>query len=224
VPPPQQFVVHLHWAQVDDVVFLLDGRRGEYFGLDVDASRHWLALAAGEHPADASAREGVEHLIEAARARGWLASSEPQPVRRRKRRVGAGARAWRSFPVLGAYICLAQAFILVRVRGFAAAYAWARSLAPGATASEHDDASLAAAVRAFTRAEHFVVSRLGPDDCLPRSLALFVFLCRCGVPARHRIGVRRYPFAAHAWVEDGAGRVVDRAEQVTEFTPIAAMS
>ena len=38
-------------------------------------------------------------------------------------------------------------------------------------------------------------------DCLPRALAIFVLLRRQGVPARLCIGVKRYPFGAHAWVE-----------------------
>lgn len=45
-------------------------------------------------------------------------------------------------------------------------------------------------------------------DCLPRSLAIYVLLRRQGVPAMLRIGVKRFPFAAHAWVEC-LGEVLD---------------
>ena len=45
-------------------------------------------------------------------------------------------------------------------------------------------------------------------DCLPRSLTICVLLRRRGVPATLRIGVKRFPFAAHAWVEC-LGEVVD---------------
>lgn len=45
-------------------------------------------------------------------------------------------------------------------------------------------------------------------DCLPRSLAVYVLLRRQGVPATLRIGVKRFPFAAHAWVEC-LGEVLD---------------
>ena len=45
-------------------------------------------------------------------------------------------------------------------------------------------------------------------DCLPRAVAIFVLLGRQGVPARLRIGVKRYPFGAHAWVEC-LGEVLD---------------
>ena len=37
-------------------------------------------------------------------------------------------------------------------------------------------------------------------DCLPRALAGFLLLRRAGVPATLHIGVKRYPFGAHAWV------------------------
>ena len=45
-------------------------------------------------------------------------------------------------------------------------------------------------------------------NCLPRSLAMYVLLKRQGVPAILHIGVKRYPFAAHAWVEC-LGEVLD---------------
>ena len=45
-------------------------------------------------------------------------------------------------------------------------------------------------------------------DCLPRSLAIYILLRRQGVPATLRIGVKRFPFAAHAWVEC-LGEVLD---------------
>lgn len=59
------------------------------------------------------------------------------------------------------------------------------------------------AVRTATR--YYYRRRL---DCLPRSLAIYVLLRRQGVPATLRIGVKRFPFAAHAWVEC-LGEVID---------------
>ena len=38
-------------------------------------------------------------------------------------------------------------------------------------------------------------------DCLPRALTACLLLWRSGVPATLRIGVKRFPFGAHAWVE-----------------------
>ena len=45
-------------------------------------------------------------------------------------------------------------------------------------------------------------------DCLPRALTLYLLLRGRGVPATLRIGVKRYPFGAHAWVEC-LGEVLD---------------
>ena len=60
-----------------------------------------------------------------------------------------------------------------------------------------------AAVRTATRYYHR--RRL---DCLPRALATYLLLRRRGVSATLHIGVKRYPFGAHAWVEC-LGEVLD---------------
>ncbi len=59
------------------------------------------------------------------------------------------------------------------------------------------------AVRAATRC--YWRRRL---DCLPRALTIYLLLRRRGVPATLHIGVKRYPFGAHAWVEC-LGEVLD---------------
>jgi transglutaminase superfamily protein len=54
-------------------------------------------------------------------------------------------------------------------------------------------------------------------DCLPKSLALFYLLRRRGISASLCLGVRKYPFGAHAWVEY-QGRALDQAAvEVAEF-------
>ena len=62
------------------------------------------------------------------------------------------------------------------------------------------------AVRRATR--YYYRPRL---DCLPRALAIFVLLRSRGVSATLHIGVKRYPFGAHAWVECLGGVLDDRA-------------
>lgn len=61
--------------------------------------------------------------------------------------------------------------------------------------------SLGPVIRPFLAAENLIFFRRAPNDCLVRSLALFRYLRWRGIPATHIIGVRRVPFAAHAWVE-----------------------
>ena len=77
------------------------------------------------------------------------------------------------------------------------------------------------ALDAFYRAESVVPMPNAPDDCLPRSLALFVYLRAIGFACEHLIGVRRYPsLTMHAWVEVDGRVVADRASS-QEFVPLA---
>jgi hypothetical protein len=65
------------------------------------------------------------------------------------------------------------------------------------------------------------ISSQGRDDCLPRSFALAVALRRLGVDAQICFGVRKFPFLAHAWVEEG-GRVVNESPgKVQKYTLLA---
>ena len=45
-------------------------------------------------------------------------------------------------------------------------------------------------------------------DCLPKSLTIYYLVRRQGIDASLCIGVKKFPFAGHAWVEYG-GRIVD---------------
>ncbi len=110
--------------------------------------------------------------------------------------------------------------MLLKHRGFHAAYEWARGHRNHASAGAAD---LAAARRSFKRAEHVLPPRLGLNDCLPRSLALYAFLAGAGIGVTHRIGVKRYPFGAHAWVEHEAKPVVASEASVAPFKIIASL-
>ncbi len=79
------------------------------------------------------------------------------------------------------------------------------------------------ALRAFQIAENFITVSDVNIDCLPRSLALHRFLASCDVPAQHCIGVRRYPFGAHAWVEVNGVPVCDTATFVEQFSVLARL-
>ena len=76
------------------------------------------------------------------------------------------------------------------------------------------------AVRTATR--YYFRRRL---DCLPRSLTVYLLLRRRGIPAAFHIGVKRYPFGAHAWVEC-LGEVLDDSANTWRhepYTPIMSM-
>jgi hypothetical protein len=59
----------------------------------------------------------------------------------------------------------------------------------------------------------------GRAACLERSLVLYWWLRRAGVPVEYRMGVQMYPFLAHAWVEFRGQVVNDVPEHVKLFRP-----
>lgn len=56
--------------------------------------------------------------------------------------------------------------------------------------------------------------------CLERSLVLYYSLRRAGVGATLRLGVRAFPFGAHAWVELDGSPVNDDRDRLKDFNPI----
>lgn len=56
--------------------------------------------------------------------------------------------------------------------------------------------------------------------CLPQAVAIARQLRRMGYPVSLVIAVRRFPFAAHAWVECDEDVLTDRQDVRLEYTPI----
>ena len=77
------------------------------------------------------------------------------------------------------------------------------------------------AVALFLKAESVLPNKRGQYDCLPRSLALFRFLRKAGIPAVFSLGVRQHPFAAHAWVSLWGDPLLDRADDLKNFAVLA---
>jgi hypothetical protein len=130
---------------------------------------------------------GHSDLLElAARRSSW---------RRRLRTAALATRAW---------------WLFVRLdRRIARGRFDARSLAPagpprqGAPTARERSEDTWAAVQAATR---WYYRR--QQDCLPKAVTTFELLRRQGLPARLCFGVRKFPFAAHSWVE-ASGLVLD---------------
>jgi len=57
-------------------------------------------------------------------------------------------------------------------------------------------------------------------DCLPKALTTFHLLRRQGIPADLCFGVRKFPFAAHTWVESFGEPLDDNPARVRQFTII----
>lgn len=62
----------------------------------------------------------------------------------------------------------------------------------------------------------------GRAQCLERSLVLYDYLRCRGITAQMRLGIQRYPFMAHAWVEYRGEPINDVPEHVRIFTAFDA--
>jgi hypothetical protein len=63
----------------------------------------------------------------------------------------------------------------------------------------------------------------GRAQCLERSLVLYDYLRCRGIVAEMRLGIQRYPFMAHAWVEYRGEPINDVPEHVRIFTAFDAV-
>jgi len=203
---------------VDGLAVILDLRLGDYVILDKVATAMWRVLLTADPPDRVPLLErqfavpaeqlaaDLEAFLKQCVERGFL-TERPAPLveRRTLRRVRRGAAAQRAW-----WSLLATTRALA-MQGFSSTYRrYAGFAKPVADDRELDDL-VRRAERAFARAEHFFVMRAAPKDCLPRSLALYRFMLSAGIPVDHCIGVMRFPFAAHAWVEC-RGRVLNDSE------------
>lgn len=87
----------------------------------------------------------------------------------------------------------------------------------GAPPVDVDLARVRASTYTVALAAAFVPARI---LCLERSLVLYHQLRRSGVPVSLRLGVRAFPFAAHAWVELEGSPLNETAEVLKDFQPI----
>lgn len=61
------------------------------------------------------------------------------------------------------------------------------------------------------------------EDCLPRSFALCRLLRREGLPAELCLGVRQFPFSAHAWVECQGQLIDDSPQRISRYRLLARL-
>lgn len=206
---------HAATALVEDHLVLLDLRAGTYSVFDRIATLMWTqlisnapersvrALADALNVEDIVIRRDLAEFCSEQLSTGWLcrqAPTEQRPVSTPAPRYAPSTRrAWQERR--RADRCLKS--------GFSTAYDMiVRSPADHASRRARRERVLSA----FARAENFYVSGRAPLDCLPRSLALTRFLRCTGWPAEHVLGVRLYPFEAHAWVEVDGEPVNERLD------------
>lgn len=210
---------HIRHVRVGDRVVILDIRSESYFALDPVASLMWDELTAG-HGRDeylqklgeevSATPEEIEDDLAGftgkCLARGLLTESPEVPAREGPQ---LPRRTYKRLLALRAWWSLVRTKLALSHKGFCTTYGSALTMAHPCEADKGDagDEALERALAAFAAAENFFHLKKAPLDCLPRSLALFAFLRRAGLPACHCIGVRPFPFSAHAWTECH-GRVV----------------
>jgi hypothetical protein len=119
------------------------------------------------------------------------------------------ALGWRGLWFLLACASLIGADVLLRLRGFDHFHRVIRRW-PTRSARVTDAADVARIRAAVDQASGFYFKRAW---CLQRSAATACLLRLWGFPARLIIGVRRMPFAAHAWVELD-GRIINDEPRV----------
>ena len=122
-------------------------------------------------------------------------------------------------------VCLAAFAILkvaLAVAGLARTWDWMRARAQ--RAAEREDVDRAAVREVEYRVALASALYPGHAACLERSLLLFWYLRRAGVPVAFRMGVQMYPFGAHAWVEHEGVTINDVPEHVRLFRPIEGVA
>jgi hypothetical protein len=201
----------VRYVNAEGLGVVLDLRTARYLVLDDRATLLFEHLTAGrsvDAPADVILR-----FANRCRDLGWLYDAEHERT--------LSSRSYRpAKPTRGPAFIEAVISLLWAKRALADGFASAYERLPteqrriGATSIEQ-------LLRAFLRAETLVTFDSQPDDCLPRSIALYRLLVRRGLHVRHIIGVRRVPFAAHAWVEYEGRPLLDH--RVKGFLPLSVV-
>ena len=220
---------NVRYVEIEGAAVVLDLRTESYTVLDPIATEMWrhlvrtedrkavvLALHEKYGVEESRLEADLEAFAKQCVEKGFLQKDPPAPPPELPQVAKMGRK---SFLTLRAWWSLLRTARTLRKSGFAKVYERYRSI----PIPECDDLKerLHDALAAFASAENFFHMKKAPEDCLPRSLSLFRFLRAVGLPAHHCIGVRRYPFGAHAWVEIDGGVVHDHPEQLKVYTRIA---
>jgi hypothetical protein len=220
---------HIRFCHVHGRIILMDLCDGEYLILDEAATFLWDLVCLGPTVDEATTAFAKKFGITPVQGHNdliafiddcvsqRLLTTQTEPIRRA--RTTESLR--KPMTLLHAWLCLRGARKSLRKRGFAETYSEHMHLQFAGTQLSCDiDATIKNALRVFRYAENGFAVRNADIDCLPRSLALHRFLLAGGVAVDHCIGVRRFPFGAHAWVEVSGRPIYDSPEFIEEFTLI----
>lgn len=206
---------HIRHVQIDDVIVLLDIRAGRYLLIEDVAAEMWDGLCRNRTPEqivdDISTRydaardqvaQDFAQFLASCRANGYWDDAPAAPALPVVPHSATSFAAGRHFLTLRAWLALLASWMTLKTGGFHGLHGAAQRLAAMPRGAGQPDAQLLQrAEAAFLRAENFFILKSAPQDCLPRSMAMYRFLHGLGLPVRHRIEVERYPLTMHAWVE-----------------------
>src|SRR5215831_1074798 len=227
--------VDIRLKEIERHLVVLDLRAETYSIFDPVATLMWKALILTETEDEALEVLAREYLAETARIQADLREFKRRCLEEGfLRETGESRKAAVARPmvpgrrrrvrILHAWWCLFRTVRSLGTAGLAGVYYEYACLPTLPGALPDDDAALSRALSAFSMAENFFLMKRAPNDCLPRSLALFRFLRSMGFAVEHCIGVRRVPFHAHAWVEFRSRVLLDHPSRASSFTPIARIS
>ncbi len=221
---PSDFI---RYCTVDGRVVILDLRIGEYVTLDAIASEMWNLVLLHSDCHRCVEELAARFSVTKSQCGGDLAAFLVSCRERGMLRVGAidspvtkTPLSYRPPVFLTAWRCLFETRRQLARRGFPAVYDAQRRMTK-ALAIQQTPNAMVHALRTFRRAENLFPTDDTGINCLPRSLALHRFLLRVGIDADHCIGVRRFPFGAHAWVESGSSVICDSPSFVDQFMEIS---
>lgn len=232
---------HVRTARDEDGLVLLDLRTGQYITLNEVAGAIWAANAGGANE-DAIVRslagrfdvpveqvqQDVAATLRSFADSGWIVPQEAggPPIETRPRPADpAPGNAEGSTPTeapppsAGSFVWRARAFLtLIGVDLLLLLFRFRRLYSllerRRQTAQRADPATLATICRAVDRAAASYFKRAW---CLQRSAACVLLLRGQGFPARLVLGVRTFPFEAHAWAEVDGAVVNDQLDYVARF-------
>lgn len=221
---------HVRYGNVDGRLVILDLRDGKYFIFDEVASYMWETLLTLKGSTEcinhitkhfkisqSQCKQDLDAFIENCKKRGLFAIDGAKTQNN-----SAIMIKYHSPNVLNAWKCIYLTRRSLARAGFSTTYdLHSRMIKPEIGRGRDADMSLSVAVQAFQRAENFFSTKDVGIDCLPRSLALHRFLLSVGIDANHYIGVRSFPFGAHAWVKVKGTPVCDTEAFVSKFNEIS---
>jgi hypothetical protein len=227
--------LRIRHAEIDGLIVVMDLEDEQYHILDERASVIWneMILAGGNLndamvgvqtrlPGDVDrVQRNFQSFVSQCTHLGFL-SAQQRPLTDHRSRFASG-RPLSSWLPLRACWSLLLTGASLKFRGFRRTYEDLDTSA-GRSPLVDSDSLLMEASQAFLWAENLVQFRKAPNDCVPRSLALFRFLWGIGLPVVHRIGGRRFPiFTMHAWVEYDGKAILDETLETEKDIILASL-